>query len=132
MQQGCRWCSRLKPSHLHSDVTLGISSSFSFYFVSRCGRLLSAPGSDLRPVLLPQHDAHSPLAHQADGPRDGLTNTFPCARALQRPQEAPRAKQTHSRRRLLGHAPVCRRRALGVSPSFREPDRPITVLIFLK
>lgn len=83
--------------------------------VSRCGPLLVGPGPGVRPLLLPQHRAHPALAQQTDGPGDGLTNTFPHTRTLQRSQETPPAQQTHAHGRLLGHALVPGRRTLGLS-----------------
>lgn len=92
--------------------------------VSRCGPLLSGPGSGLCPVLLPQHHAHSTLPQQTDGPGDGLTNTFPRTHTLQRSQEIPHTQQTHVHRRFLGHPVVSRRGTLGVK--WRIGDRSLT------
>lgn len=82
--------------------------------VSRCGPLLSGPGSGLRSVLLPQHHAHSTLTQQTDGPGDGLTNTFPRTHTLQRSQETPHTQQTHAHGRFLGHPVVSGWGTLGI------------------
>ena len=82
--------------------------------VSRCGPLLAGPGSGLRPVLLPQHHAHPSLTQQTDGPGDGLTNTFPRTRPLQRSQETPHTQQTHAHGRFLGHPVVSGWGTLGI------------------
>lgn len=80
----------------------------------------------MRPLLLPQHVAHTALTQQTDGLGDGLTNTpLPCCCHHRRcSQEAPPARRwrqwrpspPHAHRRLLGHALVPGgRRALGLT-----------------